>query len=149
MRNYVMLTTEYDGYYGGGYYEALMLKQEHWDLIKDDCDMEVHLGELEGKHSECIGDIEVTQFTEEEFISTPYEPTNVDNDGNSLFEKIKYMLMDSTKLSEDEVVDMIELAETENKELSNYKIVKLTKTVRKDKVEELEKMIDKFLEDNK
>ena len=54
----VKLITYYDGYYGGEYYEEIILSKEFIEKYNiQEKEDEVDLGEIEGKHSCCFGDL--------------------------------------------------------------------------------------------
>jgi len=58
------LHVDYDGYYGGSVHEYVLLPQEVNGVLFEELsvgnhDREVYLGEIEGKHSEVYGDLEV------------------------------------------------------------------------------------------
>lgn len=54
----VKLKTYYEGYYGGKYYEEIILSKEFIEKYNiQEGEDEVDLGEIEGKHSCCFGDL--------------------------------------------------------------------------------------------
>lgn len=93
MKKYMKLSVDRTAYYSGAtYYEEVFLPLSVWEEIEDEIDLKVCLGELDGKHSDVSGEIEVELFDENELKS--YIATN--NDGENLFEHV-YEYLDVDK----------------------------------------------------
>lgn len=119
----VELYVGYQAYYSGAEYDeyVYLLEDDYCKLGVDLEDEEVYLGELDGKHSECIGEIEVTFIDECEQDNYMYKTYS---DGDSLFEKI------CDYKDSDIIIDMVSRAKSYINELDSYEIleVKLKKS---------------------
>ena len=92
------------GYYSGSEYEEnIVLSEEFYNKIKgivEDEDYKVYLGELDGKHSEVTGSIEVQHFKDNEILTAGFE--NNDNDGDNFYWSLKDRIGDlSNELDND------------------------------------------------
>ena len=83
----VKLITYYDGYYGGEYYEEIILSKEFIEKYNiQEKEDEVDLGEIEGKHSCCFGDLIIEPIENNTDINIE------ESDGECLEDYLKYTL---------------------------------------------------------
>lgn len=90
--NIVNLCCYGNGHYSGAEYEEnIAISEEAYQRIKDvveDNEYKVYLGELDGKHSEVYGTIEVQPFKESELIEAGFGEGN-QNDGDHFYVSLK------------------------------------------------------------
>lgn len=84
----VELYVGYEAYYSGAEYDeyVYLLESDYNKLGINLDDEEVYLGELDGEHSECVGEILVTFIDEREQENYNYNIHK--SDGDCLFQKI-------------------------------------------------------------
>lgn len=78
------------GYYSGQTYEEnVLISEEFYKKIEDRVSqMKIYISELDGKHSEVLGEIDVQPCDEKDI---PEWYTNPDNDGESFREELYYL----------------------------------------------------------
>ena len=92
------------GYHSDAEYEEdIFITKDFYEIIKNKVEgLEFYIGELDGKHSETEADIEVTEYTEEELLTTSDLLDN-SSDNNSLYYELEYLLKDNNVSLEEEV----------------------------------------------
>lgn len=136
--NLVKLNVYGEAYYSGQEYsETIFLLEEDYDKLKKDFNgKEIYLGELDGKHSEVYGEVEVEYIPEEKQLDYKY---NTHNDGESLY----WELYESAYDKKMKLEEMIERA---NEYINNLdSLVEVTHTIRKSQVKKLNDWIDNNL----
>lgn len=79
--NLVNISVYAEGYYSGSNYsENVLIKEESYEKIKADIPEEIFCGELDGKHSQVYGEVEVDFYKDDDLLTY----TNEDCDGNTL-----------------------------------------------------------------
>lgn len=128
--NVVNLCFYAEGYYSGQEYEEnITISEDMYENIKHEIDdMQVYISDLDGKHSEVLGDIDI-QPCEENDIKDWY--LEAKNDGESFWERLQEVCKAKGL---DIVKDVEEVKNYINKLDFN---VEVTLTVRKSKVGEL------------
>ncbi len=91
--NVVNLCFYAEGYYSGQTYEEnVIISEELYEKIKDRVsEMEVYIDELDGKHSEVLGEIDIQPCNEKDI---PEWYTNASNDGEKFRERLYYICED-------------------------------------------------------
>lgn len=139
------LHVSYDGYYGGAVDEYVLLPLEvngvlFKELTVGDHEREVYLGEIEGKHSEVYGDLEVEIIDLNDLdIKTVTGLINNSNDGEfeCYFERIENDYREHLECEEIDYDEQIKpIVDKYNLELSTWSIVSV-------------KVHEKFIEDLK
>lgn len=128
--NVVNLCFYATGYYSGQEYEEnVTISEEMYEKIKDEIDnMKVYIPDLDGKHSEVLGEIDV-QPCEESKIADWY--SDVKNDGESFWNKLQ-------EICQDRGLDIAKDVEEVDKFIKSLDFcVEVTLNVRKSKVDEL------------
>lgn len=122
-----------EGYYSGSTYEETiyLLEDDYKSLNKDFVGEEIDLGELDGKHSEVYGEVEVEVISDEEQGNYNFE---VKNDGENLY----YELSGYT----DDIEEMIKRADKYIDGLDS--IVDVSYAIKKSKVKELNEFVSKL-----
>ena len=135
--NVVNLCFYAEGYYSGQEYEEnVTISEEMYENIKHEiADMKVYVSELDGKHSEVLGEIDV-QPCEESEIENCYSETNIDGDS------FWYRLQEVCQAKGLDIVKDVEEVEKYIKGLDFN--VEVTLTVRKSKVDELKVFAEKL-----
>ena len=133
--NVVNLCFYATGYYSGQEYEEnVTISEEMYEKIKDEIDnMKVYISDLDGKHSEILGEIDI-QPCEENEIADWYSDTK--NDGDSFWEE----LQEVCKSKGLDIVKDVEEVENFIKLLDFC--IEVTLSVRKSKVDELKAFAD-------
>ncbi|MBY6842674.1 hypothetical protein [Clostridium botulinum] len=134
--NLVNINVYGEAYYSGvEYRETIFLLEEDYIKLEQDFNgMEIGLGELDGKHSEVFGEVEVEYITEEKQLDYKYTTYN---DGKSLYWELYEAAYDM------ELEEMIKRA---NEYIDNLdSLVEVTHTVRKSQVKKLNDWIDNNL----
>lgn len=133
--NVVNLCFYATGYYSGQEYEEnVTISEEMFEKIKDEIgNMEVYIPDLDGKHSEVLGEIDI-QPCEESEIADWYSETR--NDGESFWERLQEVCHDKGL----DIVKDVEEVEKFIKSLDFY--VEVTLNIRKSKVDELKAFAD-------
>lgn len=128
--NLVNISVYGEGYYSGSSYEEsiFLLEEDYKELGKDLDGIEVHLGELDGKHSEVYGAVYVEIITEE--MQKTYN-FNKNNDGEELYDLIEELSPNSK--------NMIERAKKYIETLDS--LVDITFTVKKSQVEKIKEVV--------
>lgn len=128
--NLVNINVYGEGYYSGSSYEEsiFLLEEDYKELGKDLDGIEVHLGELDGKHSEVYGEVYVEIITEE--MQKTYN-FNKNNDGEELYDLIEELSPNSK--------NMIERAKKYIETLDS--LVDITFTVKKSQVEKIKEVV--------
>lgn len=73
MKTFVHLKVEAEGHYSGATYEdEVFLTPEMYEAIGSEIGTEFNCGELDGKHSEVITDIDVQFLTEQDLATFPF-----------------------------------------------------------------------------
>lgn len=124
-----------EGYYSGSTYEEnRWVKADTYEKIKEDLPEEIYCGELDGKHSEIYGDVEVQDWfkTDEDLIKSG----DAECDG----EKLRYKLFD---IYENHNLDF----ESEEKEIEEYlnlldRYVEVTVNIPQSKKDKLFEFVD-------
>lgn len=81
--NLVNINVYAEAYYSGAIYnETIFLLEEDYNKIKDDLKQKICLGELDGKHSEVYGEINIDIIEETKQLNYQY---NILNDDNYLY----------------------------------------------------------------
>ncbi|UUV45995.1 hypothetical protein [Bacillus phage vB_BanS-Thrax1] len=91
--SYVQLSIDVEAYYSEStYYEEVFLPIDVWEEIEGSFNFTMYISELDGKHSEVQGTIEV------DFVSDKYLESHIPqgNDGESLFYRV-YEFLDAEK----------------------------------------------------
>lgn len=84
--------------YGEAYYSGSVYREERWltkdtyEKIKDEIPAEIYLGELDGKHSEVLGEVGVFDYNHEDLISL--NPLDLEEDGDELWEVISNLCLE-------------------------------------------------------
>ena len=132
--NLVNINVYGEGYYSGSSYEEsiFLLEEDYKELGKDLDGIEVHLGELDGKHSEVYGEVEVEIITEE--MQKTYN-FNKNNDGEELFDVIEELSPNAK--------NMVERAKKYIETLDS--LVNITFTVRKSQVEKIREVVSELI----
>ena len=128
--NVVNLCFYAEGYYSGQEYEEnVTISEEMYEKIKDEIDnMKVYIYELDGKHSEVLGEIDI-QPCEESEIADWYSETR--NDGESFWERLQ-------EVCQDKGLDIVKDVEEVEKFINSLDFcVEVTLRIRKSKVDEL------------
>ena len=128
--NVVNLCFYAEGYYSGQEYEEnVTISEEMYEKIKEEIDnMRVYIPELDGKHSEVLGEIDI-QPCEENEIADWYSETK--NDGESFWERLQ-------EICQSKGLDIVkDVEEVENFIKSLDFCVEVTLNIRKSKVDEL------------
>lgn len=125
--------------YACGYYsesewkENIFITEEGYNKIKDKVDeLDIHIGELDGKHSETMADIEVEIVNEKDFEKYSWEGQY---SGDVLVENLSYMLSGSFDIDEER-----KLADEIIKNIDSS--VSLNVTVKKSQVDKVKKFIE-------
>lgn len=132
--NLVKIKVYGEAYYSGKEYsETIFLLEKDYKLLEEDLDgMEIYLGELDGKHSEVFGLIDVTIIPKDKQEEYRFE---FENDGDKLYYELKNI--------DSNIDEMIKRAD---KYISNIDcLTTISFEVRKSKVEGLEKIINEIL----
>ena len=133
--NVVNLCFYAEGYYSGQEYEEnVTISEEMYEKIKDEIDnMKVYISDLDGKHSEILGEIDI-QPCEENEIADWYSDTK--NDGDSFWEELQ-------EVCKSKGLDIVkDVEEVENFIKSLDFCIEVTLSVRKSKVDELKAFAD-------
>ena len=133
--NVVNLCFYAEGYYSGQEYEEnVTISEEMYEKIKDEIDnMKVYISDLDGKHSEILGEIDI-QPCEENEIADWYSDTK--NDGDSFWEELQ-------EVCKSKGLDIVkDVEEVENFIKSLDFCIEVTLNVRKSKVDELKAFAD-------
>ena len=133
--NVVNLCFYAEGYYSGQEYEeSVTISEEMYEKIKDEIDnMKVYIYELDGKHSEGLGEIDI-QPCEESEIADWYSDTK--NDGDSFWNKLQ-------EVCKSKGLDIVKDVEEVEKFINSLDFcVEVTLSVRKSKVDELKEFAE-------
>ncbi|EQC1535597.1 hypothetical protein ACY1J9_001428 [Clostridium botulinum] len=136
--NLVNINVYGESYYSGvEYRETIFLLEEDYIKLEQDFNgMEIGLGELDGKHSEVFGEVEVEYITEEKQLDYKY---NTYNDGESLYWELY-------EAAYDKKIKLEEMVSRANDYINNLdSLVEVTHTVRKSQVKKLNDWIDNNL----
>lgn len=136
--NLVKINVYGEGYHSGrSYEETIFLLEEDYKLLDEDLqDKEIYLGELDGKHSEVMGEIDVNIISEYSQLNYDFE---VSNDGDTLYWELNEL---TNNLSE-----MIEKA---NKYISTIdSMTTVSFSVRKSQVERVKAIVNDFINGEK
>ena len=128
--NVVNLCFYATGYYSGQEYEEnVTISEEMYEKIKDEIDnMEVYIPDLDGKHSEILGEIDI-QPCEESEIADWYSETR--NDGESFWERLQ-------EVCQNKGLNIVQDVEEVEKFIQSLDFnVEITLSVRKSKIDEL------------
>lgn len=130
--NLVKISVYGEGYYSGNSYEeTIFLLEEDYKLLGEDFDSkEIYLGELDGKHSEVYGEVDVEIIPYDKQMNYNFKRNNDDD--------TLYWELDRHT---DNINEMIHRANTYINGLDS--MVDVTYTIRKSKVEELNEWIEK------
>lgn len=135
--NVVNLCFYAEGYYSGKEYEEnVTISEEMYENIKHEiADMQVYISDLDGKHSEVCGEIDVQPCGESE-IEDWYSETK--NDGESFWECLQ-------EVCQAKGLDIVKDVEEVEKYIKGLDFnVEVTLTVRKSKVDELKAFAEKL-----
>ena len=132
--NLVNINVYGEGYYSGSSYEEsiFLLEEDYKELGKDLDGIEVYLGELDGKHSEVYGQVEVEIITEE--MQKTYN-FNKNNDGEELYDLIEELSPNSK--------NMIERAKKYIETLDS--LIDITFTVKKSQVGKIREVVSELI----
>lgn len=132
--NLVNINVYGEGYYSGSSYEEsiFLLEEDYKELGKDLDGIEVHLGELDGKHSEVYGQVEVEIITEE--MQKTYN-FNKNNDGEELYDLIEELSPNSK--------NMVERAKKYIETLDS--LIDITFTVKKSQVGKIREVVSELI----
>lgn len=132
--NLVNINVYGGGYYSGSSYEEsiFLLEEDYKELGKDLDGIEVHLGELDGKHSEVYGQVEVEIITEE--MQKTYN-FNKNNDGEELYDLIEELSPNSK--------NMVERAKKYIETLDS--LIDITFTVKKSQVGKIREVVSELI----
>ncbi|NFF75953.1 hypothetical protein [Clostridium sporogenes] len=136
--NLVKLNVYGEGDYSGQEYsETIFLLEEDYDRLEKDFNgMKISLGELDGKHSEVYGEVEVEYISEEKQLDYRY---NFYDDGERLY----WELYESAYDKKMKLEEMIERA---NNYINNLdSLVEVKYIIRKSQVKKLNDWIDNNL----
>ena len=128
--NVVNLCFYAEGYYSGQEYEEnVTISEEMYKKIKNEIDnMEVYISDLDGKHSEVLGKIDVQPCKESE-IADWYSDTK--NDGDSFWERLQ-------EICQVKGLDIVKDVKEVEKFIQSLDFnVEVTLSIRKSKVDEL------------
>lgn len=94
-----------EGYYSGQTYEEnLRIRTEVYEKLKDEINsIKCYVGDLDGKHSEVEGDIEVEHYIEEDILHCSWD---LSNDGKKLYYELK-RIFDKYNLNLNEELNMV------------------------------------------
>ncbi|EQB4340947.1 hypothetical protein ACYJ2U_001665 [Clostridium botulinum] len=129
--NLVNINVYGEAYYSGVEYREtiFLLEEDYIKLEKDFNRMEIGLGELDGKHSEVFGEVEVEYITEEKQLD--YRYNFYDDDGDRLYWEL-------FNVAYDKKMKLEEMIERSNDYISNLdSLIDVTHTVRKSQVKKL------------
>ena len=132
--NLVNINVYGEGYYSGSSYEEsiFLLEEDYKELGKDLDGIEVYLGELDGKHSEVYGQVEVEIITEE--MQKTYN-FNKNNDGEKLYDLIEELSPNSK--------NMIKRAKKYIETLDS--LIDITFTVKKSQVGKIREVVSELI----
>lgn len=132
--NLVNINVYGEGYYSGSSYEEsiFLLEEDYKELGKDLDGIEVYLGELDGKHSEVYGQVEVEIITEE--MQKTYN-FNKNNDGEELYDLIEELSPNSK--------NMVERAKKYIETLDS--LIDITFTVKKSQVGKIREVVSELI----
>ena len=132
--NLVNINVYGGGYYSGSSYEEsiFLLEEDYKELGKDLDGIEVYLGELDGKHSEVYGQVEVEIITEE--MQKTYN-FNKNNDGEELYDLIEELSPNSK--------NMVERAKKYIETLDS--LIDITFTVKKSQVGKIREVVSELI----
>lgn len=144
--NIVNLCFYAEGYHSGAEYEEnITVSEEFFEKIKEVVkDMEVYVYELDGKHSEVLGCIEVQYFSEEDIKEWSLSDLNkTKNDGESFYDNLCYACEDC-ELDQSDLDEEIKRIEKYTREICKQ-ICSVTYEIPCDK----KKILDDFVENLK
>lgn len=136
MKEYMRLSVDAEAYHSGSTYtEEVFVPLDVWESIKDNVQMFIYIGGLDGKHSEVKADIEADTWNEEQLAG--YRAFT-SNDGERLYDHICEYLNYDTYDDEDFLVTQ--------KEVENYcQFETLTIKINKKQKEEVMQVLEKYL----
>lgn len=138
MSKYVQVSVFGEGYHSGTeYWEGVILTKEIWEKIKDEIGDTISLGELDGKHSDVQGTIDVDFLSEDDMK----EESDCENDGDDLYYEIINAMRLKGYNSPEEIIEKID---HEVNQLIEFKLIEVKMRIRKDKVEEFYRCIEQF-----
>ena len=136
--NLIKINVYGEGYHSGvEYNETIFLLEEDYKLLSEDLqDKEIYLGELDGKHSEVMGEIDIDLIIEDSQLNYDFE---VSNDGDILYWELNEL---TNNLS-----GMIEKANKYISTIDNMTTVSFN--VRKSQVKTVKEMVNEFINNDK
>lgn len=135
--NVVNLCFYAEGYYSGQEYEEnVTISEEMYEEIKHEiANMQVYIPDLDGKHSEVLGEIDVQTCKESE-IEGWYSET--ENDGESFWKCLQ-------EICQDKGLDIVKDVEEVEEYINALDFdVEVTLSIRKSKVDELKAFAEKL-----
>lgn len=136
--NLIKINVYGEGYHSGAEYnETIFLLEEDYKLLSENLqDKEIYLGELDGKHSEVMGEIDVEIISEDCQLNYDF---GVSNDGDVLYWELNNLA--------DNLNEMIEKA---NKYISTIdSMTTVSFSVRKSQVERVRAIVNEFINSDK
>lgn len=121
---------------GKSYDETILLLEEDYKLLYDDLqDKEIYLGELDGKHSEVYGEIDIDTISEDSQLNYDFK---VSDDGDMLYWEL------------DELTDNLsEMIKKANKYISTIdSMTTVSFNIRKSQVEKVNSIVHEFINNN-
>lgn len=135
--NLVNIGVYAEGYYSGSSYsENVLIKEESYEKIKADIPEEIFCGELDGKHSQVYGEVEVELYKEGDLLTY----TNEDCDGDTL----KYEIVDVFKKYNIDFGKESNEIEAYLSSLDRY--CDMTIRVKKSKLDKVSKIVDALID---
>ncbi|HCL4447116.1 hypothetical protein EJM73_08515 [Clostridium botulinum] len=129
--NLVNVNVYGEAYYSGvEYREAIFLLEEDYLKLEQDFNgVEISLGELDGKHSEVFGEVEVEYIPEEKQLD--YRYNLYDDDGEHLYWEL-------FNVAYDKKMKLEEMIKRANDYIDNLdSLVEVTYTIRKSQIQKL------------
>ena len=132
--NLIKINVYGEGYHSGAEYnETIFLLEEDYKLLSENLqDKEIYLGELDGKHSEVMGEIDVEIISEACQLNYDF---GVSDDGDTLYWELNELT--------DNLKSMIERA---NKYISTIdSMTTISFNVRKSQVKTVKEIVNEFI----
>lgn len=145
MKNFVEISVGYYSDYSE-YCENVVISEETYEKIKDELGTECYCGELDGKHSECMGEIEI-EYLDEEYLKE--HKVICYDDGDYLFCQIRELVSKACNVNYyNESAEFIENEWSAANSLYKYEDVEVKLKLTKEKAYEFKKLVENFKEEN-
>lgn len=135
--NLVLINVSAEGYRSGATYdESIFITQRTFERISEDIDeLEVYIGDLDGKHSEVEAHIQTVIYNEKDLLGSMVD---FDNDGESLYCRLEEIFLELDMNLDAE----IEFVNNYIKSLDTY--ITLKATIKKSQQEEFKQFVRKL-----